>query len=68
MGRLTYLSLERSKKMQYQVVKELNGKDGFTYTDLVCYFGERRFVLVPLTSSKSARAYFYALLKGEAKK
>lgn len=54
--------------MNYEIVKELHGDNGKTYTDLVCYFGEKRFVLVPLTNSKSARAYFYHLLDGKAKK
>ena len=33
-----------------------------TMHDVVCYIKDKRFVLVPLTSSKKAKAYFYRLL------
>lgn len=55
-------------KKNYEIKEETHDFEGRTMTDLVCYFGEKRFVLVPLTQSKRVRSYFYALLKGEAKK
>lgn len=38
---------------------QYNGK---TCHDVVCYVKDKKFVLVPLTNSKKARAYFYKLL------
>lgn len=52
---------------KYKIVEEEHEYEGRTMKDLVCYFGEKRFVLVPLTQSKRSKAYFYALLKQEAK-
>ena len=55
-------------KKTYEIKEENHDFKGRTMTDLVCYFDDKRFVLVPLTQSKKVKAYFYALLKGEAKK
>ena len=54
-------------KKNYEIKEETHDFEGRTMTDLVCYFGDKRFVLVPLTQSKRVKSYFYALLKGEAK-
>ena len=51
----------------YELREETHEYNGKTMTDLVCYFGERRFVLVPLSQNKRVKSYFYALLKGEVK-
>ena len=53
--------------MNYQIKVETHQFEDRTMTDVVCYFGDKRFVLVPLSQSKKERSYFYALLKGEAK-
>ena len=47
---------------KFKVVKETHEYQGRIMTDLVCYVKEHKFVLVPLNTSKKARAYFYALL------
>jgi len=54
-------------KKTYEVKEETHDYNGKTMTDLVVYFGEKRFVVVPLSQNKKVKSYFYALLKGEAK-
>ena len=46
----------------YEIKEEQHEYNGRTMTDLVCYVKGHRFVLAPITSSKKARALFYALL------
>jgi len=46
----------------YEIKLEEHEFEGRKMTDLVCYVKEHRFVLVPVNTSKKARAYFYALL------
>ena len=46
----------------YEIKMETHEFEGKTMTDLVCYIKDKRFVLVPINTSKKARAYFYALL------
>lgn len=50
----------------YKVVEETRQVEDKKYVDLVCYFGDKRFILVPLSKSVKAKAYFYAMLKGQA--
>ena len=56
------------EKKKYEIVEEPHKYNGKTYTDLVCYFDKKRFVLVPLTNSAKVKSYFYALLGGYSKK
>lgn len=53
---------------RYEIKEETHDFNGKTYTDLVCYFEKKRFILVPLTKSVNAKSYFYALLNGVATK
>lgn len=55
--------------MNYKIelVDDRNGNKDFKDLRLTFEGTRRRFILVPLTTSKREKAYFYALLKGEAK-
>lgn len=54
-------------KKTYDLRVEEHEHNGAKLNDVVMYFGEKRFVLVPLSPNKRVRRYFYALLNGEAK-
>lgn len=51
----------------YEINEETHEYNGQTYKDLVCYFGEKRFILVPLTKSVKCKSLFYALLDNKVK-
>ena len=50
------------RKVKYEIVEETHTYNDKVYKDLVCYFGSKRFVLIPLNKSVKAKSYFYALL------
>ena len=54
-------------KANYKTEVVKTEKDGKTYLDLVCYFGEKSFILKPFTDSRKARTYFYRLLEEAVK-
>jgi hypothetical protein len=55
------------KMKHYEINEETHEYNGQTYKDLVCYFGEKRFILVPLTKSVKCKSLFYALLDNKVK-
>lgn len=55
------------KMKHYEINEETHDYNGQTYKDLVCCFGEKKFILVPLTKSVKAKSLFYALLNEKVK-
>lgn len=52
----------------YKIVEETHEFQGRTMTDLVCEIKGHRFTLAPITPSKKAKAFFYALLTDNARR